>query len=429
MASCSRPRPPTFCPGLTAPALAAWLLLSACAGASSDPADDADGAAAGAGSGGAAGAESGGVAGARGGAGGVPRAGGAGGTSPGAGGQAGAGANAPVRAPQGLMARPANPTCTAPDSEAAAPAKLSETGCFQPGDPRKPAAGLIPYGVTAALWSDGADKRRWMALPDGAQIEVDPATGDFSFPNGTVLLKAFEMDGMPLETRFLVRLATGTWVAYTYVFNEAGTDATLLGRESDYRFLERAGGTLEWTFPSRENCFACHTEGAGRSIGLELAQLDGDFVYPGDKLSNQVDTLIAIGVLPSGVDRTQGFPALDDPQASLDRRARAYLHANCAHCHRPGQTKDVSLDLRYASPLANTNACGVAPAKNKYGIDEIKLIDPGAPENSMVSFRMRSTVKNIRMPDLGTRVVDERALMLVDDWISSLQSCAATPQP
>ena len=42
---------------------------------------------------------------------------------------------------------------------------------------------LSPYGVNVELWSDGAEKRRFIGLPDGTTIHVAD-DGDFELPKG-----------------------------------------------------------------------------------------------------------------------------------------------------------------------------------------------------------------------------------------------------
>ena len=94
------------------------------------------------------------------------------------------------------------------------PQKLSETGCFDSSDPKQPNAGLVPYDVNVPLWSDGAAKSRWVALPDGTSASSEP-DGDLELPNGTVLAKEFQLDGQRLETRLFVRHQDGGWAGYT----------------------------------------------------------------------------------------------------------------------------------------------------------------------------------------------------------------------
>ena len=105
------------------------------------------------------------------------------------------------------------------------PANLIETGCVDLDDPSQPAEGLVPYGVSAQLWSDGAEKRRWMAVPDGEVVTVD-AEHQLQFPVGTVLVKSFSRDGQRLETRLMVHHDEDGWAGYSYAWSPDGTTAT-----------------------------------------------------------------------------------------------------------------------------------------------------------------------------------------------------------
>ncbi|MDX2023489.1 MAG: hypothetical protein SF187_24850 [Deltaproteobacteria bacterium] len=384
---------------------------------------------------------------AAGGKGGDPASGGSGGKNQGGSGGASGGGMAgsaplPANADFGLDTRPANTTCKDPGRPTGAandpfPKKLSATGCFDATDPRKPAPGLIPYGVASPLWSDNAEKHRWMALPEGKKVRFT-TNGDFDFPNGTVLLKSFALDGVMLETRFLIRHSDGMWGAYTYKWDDAGKDAELLGEGSDSRFL----GDNEWTFPSRTNCATCHTEAAGRSLGPDTLQFNGLFDYPMGKRANQLKTLDHIGVFETAPGDLAKLPALPTPVytvgATLEQRARSYLHANCSHCHQPGGTIDprtnmdaVSLDFRYDTPFKMMGICNVVPSKNDYGYQNIKLLTPGDSTvgqfgeltHSMISVRMHSKVSNVRMPQIGTAVPDPLGTQLIDEWIQSIKAC------
>jgi hypothetical protein len=216
-----------------------------------------------------------------GGAGGAGGAGGGGGADGGAAGDAG-GPDAPdagaLALTFGLDRRPVNATCHAPagtgaDGGVVPAAVLSATGCVDPAHPSEPAAGLIFYDVNAPLWSDGAAKRRWMALPEGARIKV-AADGDWELPAGAVLVKSFALGDRPVETRLLVRGADGEWAGYSYAWRADGSDADLLASS-----IRRTFGAQEWTYPSREDCLLCHTAAAGRSLGLETAQLNRNVRY------------------------------------------------------------------------------------------------------------------------------------------------------
>ncbi|MEL7447998.1 MAG: PQQ-dependent sugar dehydrogenase, partial [Pseudomonadota bacterium] len=227
------------------------------------------------------------------------------------------------------------------------PALLSETGCVDPGDVTQPAAGLIPYDVNAALWSDGADKRRWLAIPDGTTIDLD-ADGDFDFPIGTVLVKEFSFSGTPVETRLLMRHDDGLWGGYSYKWNEDLSDAALLPAGE----ASVVDGGVTWQYPSRAQCMQCHTQAAGFALGPEIAQLNRNFTYPESGITaNQLETLEHIGMLttplPAATEDLHALAAVDDASFPVERRARGYLHANCAGCHRPGGPPQSTLNFRY----------------------------------------------------------------------------------
>ena len=301
------------------------------------------------------------------------------------------------------------------------PARLSETGCVDPADPARPAAGLIPYQPNAPFWSDGAAKDRWLALPDTDTIALE-ADGDFAFPPGTVLMKSFRRDGRLIETRLFMRHPDGIWAGYTYAWNEAQTDAT---RVIGGALADIAGSP--WLFPSEVECMQCHTAAAGRSLGLEVAQLNGDLVYPQTgRSANQLRTLDAVGLLapPLAADPAD-LPALPDPfgSAALGLRARAYLHTNCAGCHRPGGPTPSGMDLRYDVALAATGTCNLpGTTGSDLGLADAQLLSPGDPGRSLLWLRMgRRDVH--AMPPIGSLEVDEDGLALISAWIAGLDGC------
>src|SRR2546423_1551822 len=85
---------------------------------------------------------------------------------------------------------------------------------------------------------------------------------------------------------------------------------------------------------------------------------------PPGRTANQVFTLAEIGVLPSA----PVVPALARPfvAGSAGAQARAYLHANCAICHRPGGPAPG--DLRAQQTLAGTQMCLATPASGDLGV-------------------------------------------------------------
>lgn len=300
------------------------------------------------------------------------------------------------------------------------PDRLSKTGCADPADVKKPASGLVPYGVNAQLWSDGADKQRFIALPDGATATVK-ADGDFDFPNGTVLVKTFAIAGKLIETRLFLRHDDGGWAGYSYEWLDDQSDAVLLPSSK-----KKTIGTQTWHFPSRSECVRCHTEAAGRTLGLELGQLNGDLTYPAtNRIANQLTTLEHIGVF----DKPLGKPASElaaypDPYGTgpLELRARAYLHANCSNCHREDGGGRGNMSLLFGLPLKDTASCNADPEAGDLGIAGAKLIVPGQPTKSLVSVRAHAAGAN-RMPPLASHVVDTKGMEVIDSWITSLAAC------
>ena len=301
------------------------------------------------------------------------------------------------------------------------PALLSQTGCVSASDARQPASGLIPFTPNAPFWSDGADKLRWLAVPDGTSITPQAATR-WTPPNGTVLMKSFKLNDQLIETRLLMRHPDGVWAGYTYEWNAAQTDATrVVGGKT------KAMGGQTWIYPSETDCLTCHTQVAGRTLGLETAQLNGAITYPTTgRSANQITTLNAIGILsPTIAGDTSALPAYVDPHGSagtVEQRARAFLHANCSQCHQPNGPTPVALDLRYTTALAQTGACNVTPISGDLGLTNAMLIAPGAPDSSVLLSRVNRRDASA-MPPLGSNLVDTASVAVLRQWIQGLTSC------
>lgn len=303
-----------------------------------------------------------------------------------------------------------------------APDRLSATGCVSSTDAKQPASGLIPYAINAPFWSDGADKERWMALPANQNITV-ANDGDWTFPNGTVLMKNFRIGTRLIETRLFMRHPDGAWGGFTYEWNAAQTDATLLEGGA----VRDLGGGRSWIFPSEGQCLECHTQAAGRSLGLETAQLNRSFTYPQtNRAANELTTLNHIGLLTPAITDASAQPALPDPfgtSGTLSQRARAYLHTNCSQCHRPGTVAPTNLDFRYPRSLIETNACDATPRSGDLGLGvNARLIAPGSAANSLVVNRMNRR-DTAAMPPVGSHTVDAAGVTLISQWIDGLTSC------
>ncbi len=300
---------------------------------------------------------------------------------------------------------------------------LSDSGCVDPLDITQPYAGLVPYDLNALFWSDGADKSRFLGLPNGTAIIID-GQDDWRFPVGTVIVKDFRLNGSLIETRHLMHHPDGVWAGYTYEWDAAETEAT---RVTGGKTVSIAG--QDWIFPSEAQCDQCHTSAARFALGPETAQLNKDFTYPSTgRTDNQLETLDHVMMFSSPLAGTPDtLPALADPMdtnADLNDRARAYLHSNCANCHQPGGGTPVDIDLRYSTALQDTNACDVDPQLGDIGLLEPRIIFTGNASRSVLIERVsRRDSMSIGMPPIGSTVVDAAGVSLLTDWVNGLTGC------
>jgi uncharacterized repeat protein (TIGR03806 family) len=315
--------------------------------------------------------------------------------------------------------------------------KLSEYGVFTGnGSTQEPAAGVIPYDLNSALFSDYADKYRFVKLPTGTSAEYR-ADEPFAFPVGTVIAKtfAFPVDARDpaagrklIETRILKREAEG-WATLPYIWNADQTEAVLdvAGDMVDVAWIDEHGQprTNNYIIPNANQCKGCHKQGDEvLPIGPKARHLNRDFVYAHGS-ENQLAYWTRTKALTGGPDPNDAprLASWNDPQSgTLDDRARAWLEINCAHCHNPaGPARNSGLDLM-ASQTAPTKfgifKTTVAAGRGSGGL--LYDIVPGKPAESILAFRMGSTDAGIMMPELGKRLVHEEGLALVRDWIAAM---------
>ena len=313
------------------------------------------------------------------------------------------------------------------------PRKLSETGLFKSvaGHVVEPA--LVPYSVNSPLWSDGAHKERYIALP-GADSQIDMSGNrGWNFPNGAVLVKSFALDMVAgdaksrrwIETRLMVR-QDNEWVGYSYEWNAEQTDATLVespGVDREFKLRDGAGERkLAWHYPSRAECMVCHSRAANYVLGLSTAQMNKEHDYGGVK-DNQLRTLAHIGMVKPLAQPLEKYAKMADPYdatAPLESRVRAYLHANCSHCHVEAGGGNAQMSLDYSTPLDKTKLIGVKPLHHSLDVADPRIVEPGQPDRSVLLRRISRRGPN-QMPPLASNVLDEPAVKLLRDWIESLK--------
>ena len=295
------------------------------------------------------------------------------------------------------------------------PPRLSQTGLFSRMATQEPAPGVRPYEVNAPLWSDGAGKGRYLALPEGGRIGFG-GDGAWELPDGTVLVKSFHLGERIVETRLLIkRTGHPGWDGYSYKWNQDRTEAFLLEVAETAEYAVSAaegGGTRGHYFPSRGQCGDCHTPASGYVLGLRTGQMNR-----GGQIQRWERDGLFAGELPP-VESWARWPEPADESAPLEPRARAYLAANCANCHRPGHAIRARFDLRFDTPLEETGLLEKARLVN-LGVPDGWIVEPGEPRRSLLYLRMLDTGR-WRMPPLATAVVDTLGARLVGRWIERL---------
>jgi uncharacterized repeat protein (TIGR03806 family) len=302
----------------------------------------------------------------------------------------------------------------------------------------KPAADVHPYELRTPLFSDYAQKMRFLRLPAG-QKAVYNDKEVFDFPVGTVLIKNFyysndfrkpEKGRRLLETRLLVHEAEG-WENLVYVWNEAQTEAflDLAGDSKQVAWIDEKGKKqkLDYLIPNKNQCKGCHNfKEKVRPIGPSARQLNSDFQYA-DGSKNQLQYLKDKGLLqdlPEDKSKIPSIAVWNDPQSgSLDARARAWLDINCAHCHRaegPGSTSGLFLTIHEQ----NAAALGVlkTPVAAGRGSGGLRFdIEPGKPEKSILVHRMQSLDPGVMMPEIARKLVHKEGLELIKAWIKEME--------
>jgi len=309
----------------------------------------------------------------------------------------------------------------------APPGLLSEWGVFSiTGDGLDVNERVTPYELKTPLFSDYALKLRTVWMPEGRSARYAP-TAEFDFPVGTIISKTFHYrkaaDWAADNARVLVEEQGGpNHVGFPYVWNRAQTDA-VLEIAGDVRTIQLSHGEdtadLNYVVPDVNQCAGCHTpnhsDGELRPLGPKAWQLNRSYDWWSEG-GSQVNHWRSQGLL---LEAPQLVP---DETSDLDRAAREYLDANCAHCHNPAGAADTSaLHLNIDAPVDRKLGVCKTPVAVGRGSGDLNYdIYPGRPDDSIMIFRMQHSDPAIAMPELGRSAIHVEGVRLVSEWIAAM---------
>jgi putative heme-binding domain-containing protein len=329
------------------------------------------------------------------------------------------------------------------------PTKLSETGLFASVKDHTPAAGVVPFQVNSRQWQDGAAAEHWAAFPGLTAATYHPSGKPvpglvhwhnfrMHFPKDAVLLRSLSLGGRRLETQ-LLHYDGMDWRPYTFAWRDDQSDANLVpadGAEKEIDdpapLAQAAPGTASkrlWQYHSRSQCLSCHSNQSEYALSFLPEQLN----RTGPDGRNQLVALTEAGYIRRSGNGDKALPPFDaasaakerkianpaDADQPLEARARAYLHANCGHCHSDHGGGSVALRLQFSSKPAEMKALNVRPTRGDFALPGAAIIKPGDPWSSTLYYRMAKFGRD-RMPHIGAERPDEAGLKLIEDWIVSL---------
>jgi mono/diheme cytochrome c family protein len=362
------------------------------------------------------------------------------------------------------------------------PKTLSETGLFKQVPGHELVDAFLPYDVNVPFWSDGAVKHRWFALT-GTDTTIDATReGGWKFPDDSVIVKSFQLETKPgdaasrkwIETRIMVK-RQGEWTGYTYEWNDAQTEGTLVdanGKDKPFALAASTDGsqperTQTWRYPSRAECMVCHSRAANYVLGLCTVQQNRERDYSFGRAS-QLEVYERAGLIkfdaaeqakdalrerltrmgtvheklddalkelaPQGGQRGPSWgawlganaadlPRLVDPfdtSRDLAVRAKSFLHANCASCHVMAGGGNAQMDLAWHAAPDKVKVVGAKPVHALPGIEDARIVAPGSPDRSVMWKRLSLRGRG-QMPPIGSNEIDAAGRDLIRQWIESLR--------
>jgi uncharacterized repeat protein (TIGR03806 family) len=315
--------------------------------------------------------------------------------------------------------------------------KLSDYKFFDgPMKEQAPAYGLIPYEPASSLFTDYAEKKRFLWLPNDTKATYDADGKVLQMPVGAALVKTFYYNHVQpsnttkiIETRVMIKKADG-WIFAEYKWNDEQTEALLQDGGSTVPITwideNEVQKSANYRIPSEAECFSCHSVNSitVTPIGIKPQNLNWDYAYASG-MQNQLQKLIDFGYLEGGLpENIVSTVDYHDTTKPLELRARSYFDANCAHCHQDGGFAE-HYALRFPfSMTEDRHNMGVCVSYEHFVLGfEGRLVTPSDPSRSMVYYRLTTNETNLMMPYLGRTILHEEGAALVEQWINSVTDC------
>ncbi|MCF7786657.1 MAG: PQQ-dependent sugar dehydrogenase [Prosthecobacter sp.] len=301
------------------------------------------------------------------------------------------------------------------------PRKLSDTGLFNDTATQTPAVGVLPFEIAEPMWQDGATATRFIALPEGKSIKTtssgNPAKPNYKveWPSESVLARTITWPATKqrIETQIL-HFDGETWNGYSYRWNDKGTDAELVAADGAEFTVQKQ----PWRIHGRAECARCHNNWSSFTLGFQPDQL----VSIGGKKTADASGLFDGPFL----DRLpKQLVSSHDAMADLETRARSWLHANCAHCHRRHGGGSVPLMVNFDLPTAETLMLNEKPTRGDFALTDARVITAGKPAQSVLLARIARSGSG-HMPMIGAHEVDPHGFQILWDWIGQGEK---TPRP
>ena len=298
-----------------------------------------------------------------------------------------------------------------------------------------PVYGVLPYTLINTLFTDYAQKKRFVWMPSDVKASFVNDESVLSFPVGTILIKNFYYENIVpsgdtkiIETRLMIHKEEG-WVFANYVWNEDQTEATMdmNGSFTSFDWVENGETrSVNYRIPAGPECHTCHKIGeVPIPIGPKARNMNMVFPYE-DGSTNQLQKMIEMNYLEDNLPANiETMVSWKDESQTLNDRVRAYVDINCAHCHAEEAHcayRPVRFNYDLTVDPANLGVC-VEPDTD-LGVGLTHIVNPDNYLRSVMYYRLKSTHEAVRMPLLGRTLKHDEGVQLIYEWNSSMtNSC------